>query len=541
MRIKSLLIFLVLIYPTISLANLANLQKFRLAKAKLALKNEDHSTYKKLISLNIKTDIPHIDSLIHWGDYLIREGEYSKGFRSFHQAIGRLHSWKLLKLKDNKEIRNTIRSISEPEIKVIKLYQHLANKYLYLLENKTFNELHKERFHLKAEKYFTITKEYQYQVFYATYQLGKLKLRKDEKEEAYKILLKARDMPSERKDAIQLKDEIDLIMAESLFHFAQKDSSRLFLRGIYQNPSRSSSSREYAKFYFDSLEKDYFSSSLSYLLKHKNNLHELTDLQRQDVDTEAFRDEYGVENGVLHLFNFHSYYNKKFKNRWSALVNFNFANESAAQEKAKRANNRYLSLGADLKKYSKANSLYKISYQYNGFWTKPSKGQGMTRNDDAHIFRPEYTYNKEKGAITWGLLYGIIKETTERKTALGLTISYQRHNRSKWWSPTYSFSFTRQSEILENPTSSIFEFSLTNPSMINDSWTLFSAFDFIRNSNATTTLDFTQFELTLAAQRKLSYLENLFLDLEVRQSQRSYGDSSEINFLELGAGCTYNF
>jgi hypothetical protein len=533
--------FSLLLYPSIIFANLANLQKFRLAKAKLALENEDSYTYKKLIKLNIADTIPHIDSLIHWGNYLFTEKEFSKAFRAYHQVIGRLHTKELLDLKDNSQIKNAIRKVTFPEDEVTQLYLNLADFYYKLLKEKSFSDVHKKRFHHKAEKYYKITREFNYQTFYCTFMLGKLKMRERNEEEAYKIFIKAKEIPSGRDDARKLKDEIDVILAESLFYYHKQDSSQIYLRGIYQNQGTTASSRDYAKYYFDSLEKDYFSTTLSYLISQKYNLHELTDSQRENVQSDAFKNEYGVDKGILNTFNLQSFLNKKLKNRWSILANLNLSAENSAQDSAKRADRRYLSAGIDFKKFTHNQSLYKITYNYNTLWSKPAKETPLERNDDSHTFRPEYTYTLRSGAMTWGGIYSFIKESTERKAALGLSWSYQRHNRSRWWSPTYSFEFIREAEILNLPTSSIFSASLSNPSTVTEYWTLFSALDFKRNVNSLNALDFFQYEISFAAQREMQFLNNFYFDLYFRQGNKSYSNNEDITLLEIGAGCTYNF
>lgn len=541
MRIIGVIALVLLLYPSISYANLANIQKFRLAKAKLALDNDDHHTYRKLIKINITNEIPHIDSLIHWGDYLFSQKQYSKAFRAYHIVITRLHTDILLETKDNSQLKKITRDIRPPSQKVLQLYLNLADYYLELLKVESFSDAHRKRFKTKAFKYYEITEIFDYQVFYSTYRLGKLLLQEGKRKEAYELLTKAKNIPSDRRDAKQLRDDIELILAESLYYYNKQESSKLYLRGIYQNQTASSSSRDYAKYFYDSLDRDYFGTTFSYLLSQKYNLHELTNIQREEKGRDTFKNEFGVDKGVLNTFNLHTFVNKKLKNRWSALGNLNLSAVNTGQERAKRADRRFLSFGLDFRRVTLRNSLYKLRYQYDSLWSKVSKESPLEANNKSHTFRPEYTFILKSGAMTWGGLYSFISQSIESQAALGVTWSYQSHNRSFLWSPTYSLELITQSEILDQSNSTIINLSFSNPTQLSERWTLFSTIDLTRNSNAESNLDFFQYEFSFAAQRELKILNNLFLDVIFRHSNQSFANDQNIKFYEIGGGCTYNF
>ena len=545
MKKSLILIFLLgLVLPAYAVS-VQEIQRVRLARAESFLQDGEDKKALRLIYANLKSKIPHIPTYLILARYYYDRSEISKSFKVYYSIIKRTHTPVIVSTGYSPNFEQLLNQVPRPSNDALKVYFEVAQKYWELYRDGRMDKEFREKVLIMSKKYFTVCQYYDYERVAVSTSLARIESIKSNPQQALKELKVANESNSKSLERSREKNqqEVELLMGETLLNEGRTDAGLLYLRSVYNSPSSSPALRQYAEGYLDALSKTYARVNFNYNINAETNMHKLTETQRSEFADSSLQDQYGVENGIVHENNIDLFLAKRWNNHWSTLFAGTLNIESASESTAKARDKRKVTLRADSKYENFDKAFIKLKYAYEMNWTRPTSESSLTHSTTTHSITPQYTYTLKSGLISYGLPIEMQSSTDQGSISqYGFEIGFRPFYRNRYFDFQATGEIGTKGEYLEESTSStFFNLSGINQTLISDSWSLFSNLNYYSQSNQIESLSYSELSLSATFSYSFRAIKGLFGELGYSATQTGISNGENINNSSISGGLSYSF
>lgn len=543
MQLLKCLFILVLFVPSIvHSVEISEIQEVRLAKAELALLDGKEKKALGFINKNLSAKNFHLETFIFLGKYHLSKGKLTKSMKVFYYLIRKLHTSLLTDSYFDYTFLDKLQDAPVPSKKALEVYYMIALNYYNVYGEGIYNKKFNQSILYLAQKYFTISRYYQYNLALSNFYLAQIHSKENNTQDAVKRFVEARELFQEDTTVKPEQiNQLDVLLGEALIRDGLNDAGSMFLKSVYLNPDSNASLKQYANSYLDALGDSYAAVTVSLTSKYDSNLHDLNDAELADFDN-SYKESLNSTSGLTMARTLNIFYSKKIAKNWSNITVFNFLDEVAADSKLKMKDVRSYSLGLDFKYDNLIKSAAKIKYNFSQIYLRDTAESKLEKSTTTHSITPQYIHSLKRGTITWGVPY---EHTTQpdstTQTKLGLSVSYSPYFSSKWISPTTNFEFSNAGEEAGAANSKVIEGSVSNHSLLSDSHSFFSSLSFTKNSNADPDLDYLEYDLDITYNFLIPFLKELYGSVTIERIDRSQSSSEHTASWLLNTGLSYTF
>lgn len=512
----------------------------RLSKAKLFTARGKYKSAYLLLIKNLEAKKVHPASYYYLSKLYTEKGSLKKSFQVLYMLIKKQHQNNFL----NKRI-DEINFDKDLGRDALKTYFIIADKYLKESEDGVYSKEFQTKLLLLSKKYFTVCEKHNFKLASSKANIGKIYISLNNSEDAIRKLLDAtQSIPDERNKAFKTerltKEDINLLIGQSLIKEGQIEAGKLYLRQVSNSPSSSTSLKEYSKTMQDFLKKDYIDVDFSYLVNNSTNIFEFRDTEKQSFQT---LNPDISESGIYHNRNFNFLMNKNFLEKWHAKFNASFGDKVATDSLQEAANERSLTMGIETGIHESSTSTINLKYELESFYSSPNTTDtSLTKEYSIAKFVASWIKASSKATYIFRFPYEkyVYDRTDNTGSGLGVTFSYIPFKKTQYWNPQYYGSYKNIFEADASTSTSLIG-GITNKSIINDDWDLVSSFDFENRSNESESLSYTQLDFRFNFTYYYKFMKDLRSDLGLKSVQRSYSDNDKMGQIDFYAGVGYTF
>ncbi|MFZ8933993.1 MAG: hypothetical protein ACO20H_13305 [Bacteriovoracaceae bacterium] len=501
MKFVYILLFLVsfCVYASPEGDDIRGLQELRLAKAELALSQGKERFALYLVGKNLSQKYFHLDSYLFLANYYLDQRRVAKAFRVYHYVIKKLHpkgGKRLLRAANVSSVEKEFETINRPSEGALAIYYTLGQVYFDVEEKGLFSQKFSKQLLLNAKKYFTITNYYEFQKSDSNFFLGSLNSRLKKYGEAINNLSTAKelyeqeqaDSEDDRSTEIQ---NINFMLADALIREGHTDSGAIFLKGLYLNPSVSSSLKEYANSYLDALSTVYKIVTLSLGYTYDSNANLLSDEEREDF--ENLKGIYVSEDALFFTKNFNYFYSSEKIDNFSYVFFIDATEQTVNDERKYFLENRFLTLGSTLKWDTTHRLIFKMGYSFTRFLDKESRQGGFRTDSDVHEFSPEFVRTMKLGTLSLRFPVNLtLKKGGKTSMVKGVNASFNPFWKNLYITPTFSLTYNLYDDPISDESSTQTIFSTSNHLVFIKNLSTFLTFTYGSYSNETETINYNK-------------------------------------------------
>lgn len=475
------------------------MQELRLAKAELALSQGKDRFALYLVTQNITHKSFHLDSYLFLANYYLERRSVTKAFRIYHYVIKKLHpkgGKRLLKAANVNTVEQEFKTINIPSQDALAIYYTLGQTYFDLEGKAVFSQKFSKQLLLNSKKYFTITRHYNFQRGDSNFFLGSINSRLNKFGEAINNLSTAKELYEEeqrdtKEDRSTELQNINFMLADALIREGHTDSGAIFLKGLYQNPTASSSLKEYANSYLDALSTVYKIVTLSLGYTYDTNTHSLTDTERENFDD--YRGTYVSEDALYFTKNFNYFYSSAKQENYSYIFFVDATEQTLDDERKYFLESRYFTVGTTLKWDTTLRLIFKTGYAYSKFLVKSSRQGGFETDSDVHEITPEVVRTTKYGTLSLKAPLSLtIKSDAENSLTKGINFFFNPFWKNQYVTPTFSLTYNLYDDPSTDQTSKQFQISSSNHLVFVKNLSTFLTFTYGSYSNETFNIPYTK-------------------------------------------------
>ncbi len=304
--------------------------ELRLSKAKLlASQNQKRSAYK-LILKNLEQEQVHPESYYFLSEMYLNSSQVRRSFQVLYLLIKKQHKNSFLNTP-----LSMINFENTPSQNALLTYYKIASQFLTEAQEGVYPKIFKIKLLLLAKKYYTVVENFDFRISSTKAQLGKIFLQLNENDSAIQKLLEAKNSLSEDNKSIfktedLTKEEINLLIGQSLIKEGQIEAGKLYLRQVTLSDNSSNSLVDYSTSIQSLLDEDYIDLDFSYLVRSSSNILDYKDSQLTSLKT---TNPDISESGVYHNRNINIIMNKNLFKKWVVKANFSYSDKVATDKK----------------------------------------------------------------------------------------------------------------------------------------------------------------------------------------------------------------
>lgn len=523
--------------------SIEEIQEVRYARAELAFIDGREDEGVRILAQNLNSKFIHIPSFKLLAKYHFERKQYAKGFKIYYYLIKKFHGPHILRARMDNNFEYFLRSIPQPNAKASELYFDIASLYLDVIEQNGMPEAINQLY-LLTYKYLRVCEFYKIKPADTKLSLARLMSHKEHFEEAIDNVLDAQELFEQDQQVDQEKlRELDFLLGENLLKAGFSDAGSLYLKSVYLDSKSSPVLREFASSYLQALQGTLISASLFYNYRYSSNPHELTDDEMTNFSGSSNETFYGQKNGAIHSRGFNFFILKSIESETNFLFGGTYIDDQAQEENLNLKDGRTISLSAEAKTMGSDKGQWKLRYNVNFFYLRPSMNEPIQQSSTLHIFTTQYSYSLKSGLISYSLpIEYTNSQSSENTKTISFQLDYSPFRFSKYFMPSYSLKFTpKKEETGELQDSSVTSFSISNFTALRDRHALFTDVSYDLQSNNDPSESYSEFSLGASYSYQLSFLPELALNLSVSMFKRSLKDNQQVSNQTTSMGMTYTF
>lgn len=542
-----LVFFLCIMYSGLLVcAPISEIQEINLSKAELAIIDHNYSLAYKLITQNLSRKHFHYNSYIFLANYYIEKGLWSKAFRVYYYLITKLHSKKVGKTKYTTDLPPYINDLPAPKPKALEVYFKIANLYYSLYSANIFTKEYSRSLLHHSKRFFYLCFYYKYNLPTVNYYLSLIELDLSHYNQAIRGFLRTKDLLGDIKnnENNEFIDSINQSLADTLIRKGNIDAGSLFLQNLYSKSSSSSSLKEYARNYMDSIQENYLLLTFSGTMTSNTNIGSLTSEELTQFDSET-----QISKGATSSTkNFNLFYSSKRFHYLSTSFSLNLTEEIHQNTDLYFRDYRNANIYIEGKYDNLIKSIIKFYYLYNSVSLKTSSDGKYETYAKTQTYTGEYIHALKSGTLSYQIpftiqmLQGELSSTTKAQTTeLGIKASYIPYAQYKYFSPTYTLFIN---SIEENDEEIANSFNLTssfsNHFIFKQNFSTFLTLDYIINTNADVNYHYTQLVGSFTISYSFKFLQGFGSTINMNYSDKWINDDV-VNIQKISLGFAYTF
>tara|TARA_R110002072_G_scaffold534_3_gene3641 strand:- start:5761 stop:7374 length:1614 start_codon:yes stop_codon:yes gene_type:complete len=509
--------------------------ELRLSKAKLlASQNQKRSAYK-LILKNLEQEQVHPESYYFLSEMYLNSSQVRRSFQVLYLLIKKQHKNSFLNTP-----LSMINFENTPSQNALLTYYKIASQFLTEAQEGVYPKIFKIKLLLLAKKYYTVVENFDFRISSTKAQLGKIFLQLNENDSAIQKLLEAKNSLSEDNKSIfktedLTKEEINLLIGQSLIKEGQIEAGKLYLRQVTLSDNSSNSLVDYSTSIQSLLDEDYIDLDFSYLVRSSSNILDYKDSQLTSLKT---TNPDISESGVYHNRNINIIMNKNLFKKWVVKANFSYSDKVATDKLQENGDKRDLLFNFEVGVHESSTSTIKLRYEYESNYRKLNSS--FTKNYSISKIIP--TWIKASDTATF-----VIRAPFESYTFLnssasgtGLTLGYSPFKKSQYWNPFYFVGYRSIPESNQTSSSS-FLAGVSNLSILNENWNFVTSFDLENRGNELESLSYLEFNFKGLFSYRFKRFKSLRLDTGLKYISRAHADNDNLSQYELILGMGYTF
>ena len=540
---KLLLIYLILIPLSVHAISLTEIQEVRYAKAELAMIDGREVDAVRLLTMNLNSKTIHVPSFKLLARYHFDHRDYAKGFRVYYYLVRKFHGPYLLKTRVTKSFPRFLERVPVPNETAKELYFEIASLYLQAIEQDGLPQS-KNQLTLLAFKYLSICQFYKIREADTQMALARINSQLENYDIAIDHILEAQELFEHDKNPDKNKSkELEFLLGETLLKSGFTDAGSLYLKSVYLDSKSSPVVKEFSSAYLQALKGTLISTSAFYNLKYSSNSHDLTEEELSNFTGSNNETFYKKKNGYVHSRGFNAFFLHTFESDLNFLLGGTFIDEKAADPLLNLKDSRTMALTTELKSSAEDKSQWKLRYNFNIFYLRPSTEDPIQQSSTLHIITPQYSHSLKSGIISYSLPYDLtVSSSSENTYALSFQIDYSPYRFSKYFMPSYSLRHTpRKTETSTLGHSELTSFSISNFSDLADRHALFTDLSIESKTNNEQSESYLEWYFGASYTYQFKFLPELSFNASFSNSQRKRRDSQIVKTLTMSSGLTYTF
>lgn len=523
---------------------LEELQELRLAKAELAYVDGDQATALKLLAENITRKNFHLETYLFIAKIHFQNKEYAKGFRSYYYAIKQLHTDKLLRSRII-DLKKRIDDVEAPSPETLSLYIKVANKYYDLYENKSYPEASDEMLLGLSYKYFSILEHYKYDPANTKYMMARISQKLKNYNVALEKMIEAKELFIELDEKEGVKDasyaDLDYEIGDILIQSGHMDAGGIYLKTLFLNPKTTPALREYASVYLESLSQTYSVTTFTLGFTDYGNLNELNTTQLANFSADS---TYKRKTATARTLGASYFQSSDQYGNWQFFGSGSFSQVNYLHEEVTNNDFRSFALAFDIKYDNLSMSIGKLGYYGSLSYLRQSVGGEFAKYSLSHSIYLQYSYALKSGLLSIKApitLTDYVSTSLNDTYDLGGELSLTPYKVGKYWSPTYSLSYTNAGDTYYTERSNQITAAVSNHMKFSDTSSLFiePSYTTFTNSVASNTYN----ELAIYGSWSIYFAKFLGISqsLNTSWSQKTYGNGSIVNVSTTSINWSFNF
>lgn len=481
--------------------------------------------------------------------YFFKKRKFTKSFRLYQHMLKKTYSSEVTDFNFHHNVKSKflkfIREREKPSPLALQVSFEAAEKYFEAYGLNVFPQEFGNNLLNLAEKYFAICVENDLYVSPSKFYLSKIYFERKQDQKAIALLKETKQdysLSPDKNAALGLKEEdIELLLGESLARSGFVDSGTLILRSLYSRDDTASNTKSYAKSFLDEIKSSYFDASLSYQLKRKSNINQLSGNDYDSFDSLSNKSELGQKDGTVHHRRFNFFTSQELSSKYQATGNFTYVNEAPTQDALNQAGFDQTTLEFNLTKYREKTSFWGFGYHFNKLSGRRLQSLQNIQATLTNTFTPNYTWISQHSK--WKISFPFENrsyETDRSASSLAIHLDYRPILADSWWSPSFFGALGRRNEGELFPSSLFFQFGFSNSYEITERFYWLVMGDFFNNSNSDFVLNFNEMTLNNVFSYFLKNYPSLSLEIETAWRSRSQDQLGTITTFDIAFGLTYN-
>jgi hypothetical protein len=534
-----ILVLLLLSFQVLAVSPVQERQEINLAKAELALLDGNNKLAYKLLKKNLSKKHFHFPSFIFLADFYIEQGKWSRAVKVYHFIIKHLHDPSVIKLRYAGNISEYISHLPAPNPRTMEVYFRLANLYKSLHSAGRFDKEYKKKLLSLARKYFEICDYYKFNLPVVKYQLGLIKAKQSDTNEAIFDLIAAKDLMLEEgdEDAKDVINQVNFSLAESLIRDGHTDAGTLYLKNLYLGQDIPDSLREYARSFLDSLSFTFFSIGLSSSLNYSSNINQLTDEELVNFDPTTNISE----DGFTTTRNVNAFYATPKWKSFSANLVLNYLEDKANNRDLATNDLRNISFISEVKYDNLVHSIMKFAYTFSQTYLRSDTTSPLEKSITAHGFSVKYIHTLKSGTISYKIPYTMNQSTSETTIDYGLEVGYIPFWQSRYISLSYSLALESTGEGEDEENSTNFSASVSNHFNIKPQLSYFVTVEYENNSNTDPSNSYSETSIENSLTYSFKRISGLSTEFTLEKSSKDEGEGGHISEWASSLGLSYSF
>jgi hypothetical protein len=520
--------------------HIREIQEVRFAQAEISYAEGKRAETLKTLSLNVISNYVHPPSYHLLATIYFDLGEEKKGMTVLYTLLKRLHGEKLLRIK-TEDIDSILPTVPPPGPIAKKQYYVIAKKYFDMANNRNADDEIKWRFYELSFKYFTICEKYSYETESSNYFLAIVHNRLGEHRQALARLQKVKDQKEKHNLDPEDDSTLKFYLADSLLRDSQTDAGALYLQSIFLAPQTDSTLRTLADAYLKSITQNYFYLRAATGINYNNNIHGLTDEQKNNFD--SYKNRYHEISGYSLSKSANAYWNIGRFDHFSFLTSLSYGDNLQMERKVSFQDTSYWFFVVEGRYDNHEKFLAKLNYSFLKRQYRLSEDSKLESYSNSHIFSPTVYYRLRDGTVQYNLTFSTGKNNAYTKTvsSWGLQFAYTPIWTSSYFAPTYSFYLGEEDELLDYNSSSQVKFAFANVMSLSQQLNYIFEFDYLDNNNDLDLARYSQLHLSNMLNINFKKFPKLNFKIDLDYYNKEYEITGSVKSLIFGTEISYIF